>query len=188
MGKLTPMMQQYTSLKRKYQDSLLFFRMGDFYEMFGDDAKTASRELEIALTSRNKGGGEKTPMAGVPAHSADTYIAQLVKKGYRVAICEQLEDPSESSGLVHRDVIRVVTPGTVLDNVTLEDDSNNYLAAVVSHQDRIGFAYVDISTGEFAVTELDKNPEKVIDELSRVEPEELLLSNQIKENKEIDNF
>lgn len=182
------MMQQYTAIKRKYMDCLLFFRMGDFYEMFGKDAEIASRELEIALTSRNKGGGKKIPMAGVPCHSADTYIAQLVKKGYRVAICEQLEDPSEAKGLVRRDVVRVITPGTVLDNMTLEDDKNNYLGAAVLYQERVGFAYVDISTGEFAVTELEWEEGKVIDELSRVQPAEVILSSELKNNPRIYTF
>ena len=127
MAKLTPMMQQYHEIKEKYPDSILFFRMGDFYEMFEDDAKLAAKRLDIALTSRNKGSGEKTPMAGVPAHSAESYIAELIDQDFSVAICEQLEDPSEASGLVKRDVIRVITPGTIIENEILDSSENNFL-------------------------------------------------------------
>lgn len=162
--------------------------MGDFYEMFGDDAIVASRELEITLTSRNKGSSDKTPMAGVPHHAADTYIAQLIKKGFKVAICEQLEDPAQAKGIVRRDVVRVVSPGTALDSITLVDDQNNYLAAIVNYKERIGFAYVDISTGEFFVTELDLDISKLIDELSRIQPAELILAKNIKEMTEISNY
>lgn len=185
---MTPMMQQYTAIKRQYADCILFFRMGDFYEMFNEDAVTASRELEITLTARNKGGGDKTPMAGVPHHSADSYVAQLVKKGYRVAICEQMEDPSEANGIVRRDVVRVVTPGTALDHLTLQDDQNNYLGAVLLHQERVGVAYVDISTGEFALTELNWEPGIVIDELSRIQPSELIISPEIRNQARIQGF
>ncbi len=188
MSQMTPMMQQYSAIKRKYMDCILFFRMGDFYEMFNEDAKTASRELEITLTSRNKGSGDKTPMAGVPHHSADTYIAQLVKKGYKVAICEQLESPEEAQGIVKRDVVRVITPGTVMDNLTLQEDQNNYLGVLVLYQNRIGFAYVDISTGEFAVTEMEWELGKVIDEISRVLPTELIISQELNDHPELTSF
>lgn len=188
MSEMTPMMQQYTAIKRQYTDCLLFFRMGDFYEMFNEDAVTASRELEITLTARNKGTGDQTPMAGVPHHAVDTYISQLIKKGYRVAICDQLEDASEAVGLVRRDVVRVVTPGTALDQLTLQDDQNNFLAAAVLYQDRVGFAYVDISTGEFAVTELDWDAGKVIDELSRIQPAEMIISAEIHQHPRIKGF
>lgn len=188
LSQLTPMMQQYTAIKKKYMDCLLFFRLGDFYEMFNEDAKIASRELEITLTARNKGSGDKTPMAGVPHHSADTYIAQLVKKGYKVAICEQLEDPSAAAGIVRRDVVRVITPGTIIDAGTLEDNQNNYLAALILDQRELGFAYVDISTGEFAVTELTWNLNQVIDELSRVQPAELIISEELVQNRDLKQF
>ena len=125
MANATPMMQQYFSMKNKYPDSILFFRLGDFYEMFFDDAKIAARTLDLALTSRNKGGGEKAPMAGIPAKSSENYIADLIETGHKVAICEQMEDPSESSGIVERDVIRVITPGTVIENELLEAKENN---------------------------------------------------------------
>ncbi|MFW5991719.1 MAG: DNA mismatch repair protein MutS, partial [Halanaerobiaceae bacterium] len=176
MSDLTPMMQQYKDIKKQYQDAILFFRMGDFYEMFFNDAKIAARVLDLALTSRNKGGGEKAPMAGVPCHSAESYIANLINQGYKVAICEQLEDPSEASGLVERDVIRVITPGTVIENDILEDDVNNYLAAVVEDEEKLGFAYIDISTGEFYATQIQKNlKEKLRDELDRIQAREIII-------------
>ncbi|ADQ14683.1 DNA mismatch repair protein MutS [Halanaerobium hydrogeniformans] len=175
MAELTPMMQQYYNLKRKHQDAILFFRLGDFYEMFGEDAKKAARLLDIALTSRNKGGGEKIDMAGVPAHSAASYIEKLIKKGIKVAICEQLEDPSEASGIVERDVIRVITPGTVIENEILADNENNYLAAAFKYQSNYGFAYTDISTGEFYLTEFSAEAaDKLSDEINRIAPQELL--------------
>ncbi|WP_408956059.1 DNA mismatch repair protein MutS [Natroniella sp. ANB-PHB2] len=190
MAKLTPMMQQYYSIKDEYQDAILFFRLGDFYEMFNDDAKVAARELELTLTARNKGKGDKIPMAGVPCHSADSYLAQLIDKGYRVAICEQVEDPSETSGLVKREVVRVITPGTVVNNNMLEDKNNNYLVAVVSGAEGYGFSVVDVSTGEFMVTQLDGSTpqEKVIDELSRINPAEVLLEQGVENNQQIMEF
>ncbi|TDX53294.1 DNA mismatch repair protein MutS [Orenia marismortui] len=190
MAKLTPMMQQYVSIKKEYEDAILFFRLGDFYEMFNDDAKIAARELELTLTARNKGKGDKIPMAGVPCHSAESYISKLIEKGYRVAICEQVEDPSEASGLVKREVVRVITPGTVVNNNILEDKNNNYLSAIVSNQEGYGFALVDVSTGEFAVTQLDGKEavNKVIDELSRISPAEVLLDQQVKKSAKIMDF
>ncbi|MCK8827789.1 DNA mismatch repair protein MutS [Natroniella acetigena] len=190
MAKLTPMMQQYYSIKDEYQDAILFFRLGDFYEMFNDDAKVAARELELTLTARNKGKGDKIPMAGVPCHSAESYIAQLIDKGYRVAICEQVEDLSETSGLVKREVVRVITPGTVVNNNMLEDKDNNYLVSVVSGAEGYGFSVVDVSTGEFVVTQLDGvgPQEKVIDELSRINPAEVLLDQGVEKNQQIMEF
>src|SRR6056297_3544113 len=176
------MMKQYHDLKNKYQDSILFFRLGDFYEMFGKDAEKAARLLDIALTSRNKGGGEKIPMAGVPAHSSASYIEKLIKKGIKVAICEQLEDPSEASGIVERDVIRVITPGTVIENEILAEDENNYLAAAVEYKGIYGFSYTDISTGEFYLTEFSADYEdKLADEINRTAPQELLTDQQTSE-------
>jgi DNA mismatch repair protein MutS len=180
MAKLTPMLEQYYKIKESYPDSILFFRVGDFYETFFEDAKIASRELEITLTGRDNGSGEKYPLAGVPFHSADPYIAKLVSKGYKVAICEQIEDPKEAKGIVKREVIRVVTPGTILDPTILEEKENNYLAAIAEDKDFYGFAYLDFSTGEFAVTEIKKNDiSKISDELFRIRPKECLISKTI---------
>ena len=187
MGNLTPMMQQYQSLKKQYSDSILFFRLGDFYEMFGEDAREAARILDIALTSRNKGGGNKTPMAGVPAHSASSYIAKLIESDYRVAICEQIEDAEESSGLVDRDVIRVITPGTVIEDEILPERENNYLAALSRLENRYGFAYIDISTGEFAATEVNKI-DTIIDEIDRLQPSELILSEKVRQSSTWENY
>ena len=134
MAELTPMMKQYLEIKRDNPDSILFFRLGDFYEMFADDARLASKELDLTLTSRdkdpNKAPEDKVPMCGVPYHASDAYIARLVAKGYKVAICEQMEDPAKAKGLVKRDIIRVVTPGTVIDAASLEDKSSNYLCGI----------------------------------------------------------
>ncbi len=179
---LTPMMKQYKSLKSQYDDCILFFRLGDFYEVFEEDARIAARLLDIALTSRNKGSDQEVPMAGVPADSASSYIATLIENGHKVAICEQMEDASETSGIVDRDVIRVITPGTVIEDEMLPDSKNNYLASVRKSGERIGFSYLDISTGEFAVTEVD-DISTACDEIDRLEPSELIIPDDIKENK-----
>jgi DNA mismatch repair protein MutS len=189
LSQLTPMMEQYLKIKEKYKDAILFFRLGDFYEMFFEDAKIAARVLDIALTARNKGGGEKAPMAGVPYHSADSYIAKLIEQGFKVAICEQLEDPAEANGLVERDVIRVITPGTIIDSDILQDKENNYLAAIVIFQEMIGFSYIDISTGEFYVTELSLNNfDKLWDELDRIQPRELIRDDLLLNKKDFQYF
>lgn len=184
---LTPMMQQYFSIKDEYDNAILLFRLGDFYEMFADDAELAARELELTLTSRNKGKGKKTPMAGIPYHSAESYIATLIDKGYRVAICEQVEDPSETSGLVKREVVRVITPGTVIDNEMLDDKNNNYLSAVVADEEGFGIATVDISTGDFSITELtgEEAQSNLIDELARINPAECLIDNDLYQKTEV---
>ena len=148
MDTLTPMMKQYMSVKSKYKDCILFFRLGDFYEMFFEDAVIASKELEITLTKRDCGQKEKAPMCGVPYHAADSYISKLIEKDYKVAICEQLEDPATAKGIVKRDVIRVITPGTMTDSKALDEKSNNYLASVFMDDNGVGVSYVDISTGE----------------------------------------
>lgn len=178
MSQLTPMMQQYFQLKEKHKESILFFRMGDFYEMFGEDARTGAKELEITLTARNRGEGEKIPMAGVPVKAADAYIARLIKKGYRVAIGEQLEDPKESRGLVARDVIRVITPGTITEENLLPDSNNNYLAAITGRKGGFGLAHMDISTGEFRTTQMAK-VETLLDEILRIRPAEVLLAKDL---------
>ncbi len=150
MAEMTPMMKQYLEMKDRNPDSILFFRLGDFYEMFFDDAKLASRELDLTLTTRDrsKPPEERTPMCGVPYHSCDSYIARLIAKGYKVAICEQTEDPATAKGLVDRDIVRVITPGTVMSASMLEEGKNNFLCAVYADSAAIGLCLCDLSTGE----------------------------------------
>ena len=173
----SPVRLQYLQIKQQNPDAILFFRMGDFYEMFDDDAEIVAREMEIALTRRDFGRGEKSPMAGIPHHAADGYIARLVSKGYRVAVCEQMSDPALSKGLVEREVIRVVTPGTVIDPAMLAAKRNNFLASVVVGREAVGMAYVDITTGEFAVTQFSTpEPELALQqEIARVGPAEVIV-------------
>ena len=169
----TPARRQYLRIKSEHQDAILLFRMGDFYETFDDDARVISRELEIALTSREFGAGSRVPLAGIPYHALDSYLARLVRQGYKVAICEQTSDPSKSRGLVDREVVRVVTPGTVVEEALLDGKSNNYLAAAILEGDLAGVAYADITTGEFATTQTAAAELDV--ELVRLEPAELLV-------------
>src|SRR5690242_20778610 len=150
----TPLMRQYQSVKQQVNGALLLFRLGDFYELFYEDAITASRELEITLTSRNKEKGDAVPMCGVPYHAAEGYISRLIQKGYRVAICDQMEEAGPGKKLVRRELTRIVTPGTATDAGLLRPHENNYLGAAFSRNGRSGLAYVDISTGEFRTTEL----------------------------------
>jgi DNA mismatch repair protein MutS len=173
----SPVRTQYLQIKRQHPDALLFFRMGDFYEMFDEDAEIVARELEIALTRRDFGRGEKSPMAGVPHHAVDGYIARLVSKGYRVAVCEQTSDPALSKGLVDREVLRIVTPGTVIDPTMLAAKRNNFLAGVVVGRNAVGLAYVDVTTGEFAVTQFSTNEPEVAlqQEIARVGPAEVIV-------------
>ena len=173
---LTPMMRQYVELKEKYSDCLLFFRLGDFYEMFFEDAKTASKELELVLTGRDCGLAERAPMCGVPYHSVDVYINKLIDKGYKVAICEQLEDPALVKGLVTRDVIRIITPGTVIEERMLEEGKNNYIASIHFENSAIGLAYADVSTGGFFACELQGSNalSQLIDELARLQPTQII--------------
>src|SRR5437762_8442422 len=151
----TPLMRQYNSIKQQVPNALLMFRLGDFYELFYDDAVVAARELEITLTSRNKEKGTSIPMCGVPYHSAEGYIARLIHKGHRVAICDQMEDAGLARKLVKREITRIVTPGTATDAHLLRSHENNYLASVALNGNRAGLAHVDVSTGEFRTTELD---------------------------------
>ncbi|MBO5944779.1 MAG: DNA mismatch repair protein MutS [Clostridia bacterium] len=177
---LSPMMQQYFQIKENYQDTILMFRLGDFYEMFFDDAKTASKELELVLTGRDCGQEERAPMCGVPFHSADGYIAKLVSKGYKVAICEQMEDPAAAKGIVKRDVIRVITPGTVIESSMLDESKNNYLASVCATNGNVGMCFIDISTGEVNLTEFSENVEqRVINEMGRYNPTEIILNKEV---------
>ena len=173
MAKVTPMMEQYFEIKNKYRHCLLLFRLGDFYEMFFEDALIASKELEITLTGKDCGLEERAPMCGVPFHAVDGYLNKLVSKGYKVAICEQLEDPKQAKGLVKRDVIRVVTPGTNLDAQALDESRNNYLMCIICMEDRYGLSVADISTGEYLVTELD-GEKKLLDEINKFSPSEII--------------
>jgi len=169
---VTPLRKQYLRVKEKYPEAIVFFRLGDFYETFDEDAKVASRELDVVLTSREMGKGQRVPMAGIPHHALDNYLAKLINRGHKVAICEQLTPPGK--GLVERDVIRVVTPGTVVEPNLLESKSNNYLASLVIEGEQAGIAYVDISTSEFATTQLPA--ENFMPELERLQPSEVLIS------------
>lgn len=174
--KVSPMMQHYLEMKEKYKDCILFYRLGDFYEMFFDDAVTVSRELEMTLTGKSCGLDERAPMCGVPYHAADVYLNRLVAKGYKVAICEQMEDPKLAKGIVRREVIRVVTPGTNMNAQTLEEGKNNYLMGIYYGGDGYGISAVDVSTGDFYVTEVD-DLQKVIDEITKFSPAELICNN-----------
>ena len=172
-------MKQYMEIKAQYQDCILFFRLGDFYEMFFDDAYTASRELELTLTGKNCGQEERAPMCGVPFHAADVYIARLVEKGYKVAICEQVEDPATAKGIVAREVIRIITPGTLTPEMMIPEGDNNYLVSLAKFKDGIGLAYCDISTGELAVTEISEGRNcygETIDKIARLSPKEVLIN------------
>lgn len=181
MAKYTPMMEQYLQIKNEYKYCLLFFRLGDFYELFFDDALIASRELEITLTGKDCGAEERAPMCGVPFHSADGYIAKLVEKGYKVAICEQTEDPKKTKTLVKREVIRVITPGTVLDTNILDEGKNNYIMSLLSDKTGYAISVADVSTGEFLTTEFKKEEQsKILDEIARFCPAEIV-ANDIEE-------
>ena len=170
---LSPMMQHYVATKKEYPDCILFYRLGDFYEMFFEDAKTVSRELELTLTGKDCGLEERAPMCGVPYHAADVYISRLIEKGYKVAICEQVEDPKKAKGMVKREVIRVVTPGTMLDGQSLDESKNNYLMCIVRTEDRFGVSIADITTGECLVTEVDLQ-RKLLDEINKFMPAEII--------------
>ena len=170
---VVPIRRQYLRIKQRYPEAIVFFRLGDFYETFEEDARLTSRELEIVLTSREMGKGQRMPMAGIPYHALDSYLSKLVNKGYKVAICEQLSQPKKTKGLVERDVVRVVTPGTVIEESLLEVKANNYLASVVGEGEEVGIAYVDITTSEFATTQLPAS--RVQSELERLHPAEILL-------------
>ena len=174
MAELTPMMKQYFEIKNKNKDYILFYRLGDFYEMFFDDAKLVSRELELTLTGRDCGLEERAPMCGVPYHSAEGYIAKLVRKGYRIAICEQMEDPKLAKGLVKREIIRRVTPGTVVEASMLDESRNNFLGCIYAEQGGIGVCFADITTGEVYATG-SESWQHIFSELGRFGPREVLV-------------
>ncbi|HEX2586323.1 MAG TPA: DNA mismatch repair protein MutS, partial [Steroidobacteraceae bacterium] len=171
----TPAMQQYLRLKAQHPDALLFYRMGDFYELFFDDAKRASRLLDITLTARGQSGGNPIPMAGVPFHSMEPYLARLVRKGESVAICEQIGDPAKSKGPVERQVVRIVTPGTLTDEALLEERRSSLLAAMVNESEGFGLAWLELSSGRFQVLQA-QGDEALLSELERLRPAELLIS------------
>jgi len=173
---LTPMMLQYLSIKEQNPDSILFFRLGDFYEMFFEDAKVVSRELELTLTGKDCGMSEKAPMCGVPFHAADVYIGRLIEKGYKVAICEQMEDPATAKGLVKRDIVRIVTPGTVIETNMLEEKRANYILSIYLKKNQAGIAFCDVSTGEFFVCQVQDVRLRLADELARIVPSEVLVN------------
>lgn len=176
MAELTPMMKQYVETKRQYKDCILFYRLGDFYEMFFEDAVTAARELEITLTGKDCGLEERAPMCGIPYHAVDGYLNKLVSKGYKVAIGEQVEDPKTAKGLVKREVIRIVTPGTNLNAQALDETKNNYIMCIVYLADRYGLSIADVTTGDYFVTEVD-SARKLIDEINKFVPSEIICNN-----------
>ena len=189
MEKLSPMMQQYLEIKNQHKDQILFFRLGDFYEMFFDDALLVSRELELTLTGRECGLPERAPMCGVPYHSAESYIDRLIKKGYKVAICEQMENPALAKGLVKRDIIRVVTPGTLIDSSLLEEGANNFIACVCWQKEGCGLAFGDVSTGELNVTQLSAGDESLaLNELGKFAPREVVFNEALLDKKQITAF
>ena len=188
-AKLTPMMAQYQAIKKEHPDEILFFRLGDFYEMFFDDALLASRELELTLTGRAAGNKERAPMCGVPFHSAESYIYRLVQKGYRVAICDQLQDPSETKGLVERGVTKVITPGTVLLDSSLANGTRNYLAYLYQKEAQIVLVLAEVSTGECRWGLFtDKEKHELFDALSIYAPAELIIEASDECKLSIENY
>ncbi|MCF0120047.1 MAG: DNA mismatch repair protein MutS, partial [Oscillospiraceae bacterium] len=188
MANDTPMMKQYRAIKERNQDSILFFRLGDFYEMFDEDAKTASRELDLMLTTRDRGREEheRTPMCGVPYHSAESYIARLIAKGYKVAICEQMEDPATAKGLVDRDIIRIITPGTRIDASMLDESKPNYLCSMYKNGANFALAFVELSTGEFVVTFFPtQDYDRMFSELCAYSPAEVIMNGEVSRNRVI---
>ena len=186
MAEFSPMMKHYLEIKEKYKDAIVFYRLGDFYEMFFEDAKTASRELEITLTGRDCGQEERAPMCGVPFHAAESYIAKLIQKGYKVAICEQLEDPKNAKGIVKRDVIRVVTPGTVIETSMLDEKKNNYIMSIMKKGIHFGIAICDVSTGDFYASKIAENNnfQMLLDEIAKYNPAEIITNKMLFESKE----
>ncbi|MCB1022991.1 MAG: DNA mismatch repair protein MutS, partial [Acidobacteria bacterium] len=182
MQKVTPMLRQYLELKKQYPGTLLLFRLGDFYELFNEDAIVGSRELEITLTARQKNTPNEIPMCGFPHHSASGYISKLIRKGYRVAICEQTEDASKTKALVKREVVRVITPGTAIDEQLLEKKEPVYLASISGAGDTFGIAYLELSTGDFLTTQISGTDSwsKVCDDLESFAPRELLFPTSLK--------
>ena len=190
MASVTPMMQQYLELRDKYKDCILFYRLGDFYELFYDQAELCSRELELTLTGKDCGQEERAPMCGIPYHAINTYIPKMVEKGYKVAICEQVEDPKDAKGIVKRDVVKIITPGTITDITMLDDKKNNYIAAISKKNSEVAFSFCDISTGEFKVTSFNGVDAdiKLINEIARVNPSELIIHEVIRSDISLINY
>ncbi|MEF9984302.1 MAG: DNA mismatch repair protein MutS [Oscillospiraceae bacterium] len=189
MEELSPMMQQYMAVKDQHKDHIIFFRLGDFYEMFFDDAILAAKELELTLTGRDCGMKERAPMCGVPYHSCEPYIARLIKKGYKVAICEQVEDPKTAKGIVKREIIRVITPGTLIEANMLDEGTNNYIASLYNDKNFFGAAFVDVSTGEVFATEFeDIDNSKIRNEISRFSPKEIVFNGAFLDKTEVTKF
>ena len=186
MADFSPMMKHYLEIKEKYNDAIVFYRLGDFYEMFFEDAKTASRELEITLTGRDCGQDERAPMCGVPFHAAESYISKLIQKGYKVAICEQLEDPKTAKGIVKRDVIRVVTLGTVIESSMLDEKKNNYIMAILKKGIHFGIAVCDVTTGDFYASKIieNNNFQVLLDEIAKYNPAEIITNSMLFDSKE----
>ena len=184
---LSPMIQQYMDIREKYPDTIVLFRLGDFYEMFFDQAELCSRELELTLTGKDCGLEERAPMCGIPHHAVDSYIARLVEKGYKVGLCEQVEDPKEAKGLVKRDIVKIITPGTITENTLLDETKNNYVANIYTVGKEFALSYSDISTGECFVTHADSIDAvyKIIDEVVKIRPKELVLEDNILNDSEI---
>lgn len=189
-SKLSPMMQQYLDIKKEHEDEILFFRLGDFYEMFFDDAKIVSKELELTLTGKQCGLEERAPMCGVPFHAADTYIARLIDKGYKVAICEQTEDPAAAKGIVKREVIQIITPGTVVSSAMLNEKDNNYIASVFAGTSGMGLVYCDVSTGEIRLTSLDGESrcQSFINEIVKINAREIILDSNTADVIDVDDI
>ena len=185
MSKLSPMMEQYFTIKQSHKEHILFFRLGDFYEMFFDDAIVASKELELTLTGRDCGQEERAPMCGVPYHSSEAYIQRLIEKGYKVAICEQTEAPQKGKAIVNREVVRVVTPGTIMENSMLSEDKNNYISSVYIRDTAVQLCFCDISTGSMQTTALNlENIENNLKaELYKFTPREIIINSKLLEKK-----
>ena len=190
MAEVTPMMKQYLEIREQYKDCILFYRLGDFYELFFDQAELCSRELELTLTGKDCGLDKRAPMCGIPYHAVNTYLAKMVEKGYKVAICEQVEDPKNVKGIVKRDVVKIITPGTITDNTMLDEKKNNYIAAISKVKKDIAFCFCDISTGEFKVT-LFSNMDsdiKLINEIARINPSEIIIDENLKQDVSLINY
>ena len=190
MDNITPMMSQYIKIKNEHQDAILFFRLGDFYEVFYEDAKICSKELDLVLTGKSCGNAEKAPMCGVPFHSVDSYIAKLVSRGYKIAICEQTEDPSTAKKIVKREVVRIITPGTVIESSMLDEGKNNYLASYYCADDIFSVVFTDISTGSVYITskKSDNFLQDIMNEFAKYSPSEIIINKKTYEIKGVSEF